>query len=125
MTLDEFIARLRSGDPRYKTPEGLLILVDQLSIKTNADGPNATTVVYSGALTPTRDGASTSALADYLARTYPDTLRIINNTDRAKGLDLPEFLELAEADFGGDGVAMRSWLYEPTTGPWALLSSEF
>lgn len=117
---------LLATDPAYQTDSGMLELVRQTSISTPADGPGKVpvTLAYSGNTAIDRSGPSTGSYADYVARTYPDSVRVINNTDAAKLIESKEFKAAGKTALGG-APAFESWLYNATRGPWAAASQNF
>ena len=118
---------LLANDPAYQTVDGLLELVRLTSVTTPADGvgKQPLTLGWSGNLAASGQGPYSSSFVDYVARTYPDLVRVFPNTPVAGLLNSREFQDAAFRAFSEDEVALDNWLSDPTRGAFAIASDNF
>ncbi|TBW48113.1 tandem-95 repeat protein, partial [Marinobacter halodurans] len=127
LTADQATRILIDNPSEYSTPESIRDLISQLDVR----GSGTTTLLYSG---PLSDGSSTNPLVQAMA-VENSALRIVDNTEAAKFLDLNNsvLVEALENTFGDSpferGTEANKFLfdvdYNGQPGAWALTSERF
>jgi len=127
LSSDEAIEELLREPSRYRTPEALRELAQQVSV----DSPGNVTVLYSGGVT---DRVSSWQIVKAMEDAGED-VRLIDRTEANKFLSSRPFLSatatangISYQDLTERTPAARAagdWLYHPTEGPWADASARF